>query len=90
MSLQVVDQYGNDVAANGVSLTLSNSGSGFFDTKSGVTTGTGYGGGATATLTLTTSATGQVTAYFGDDTTQSDTITVTGPGISATTPPFSV
>ncbi|MGA7833853.1 MAG: hypothetical protein WCA31_01445 [Acidimicrobiales bacterium] len=82
VSVQLVDQYGNDVPTpSGVSLTLSNSGSGFFATGSGST--------GTATLALTTSTSGFAKGYFGDDVSgQSVTITVTGSGISATTPPF--
>jgi hypothetical protein len=96
VSLQLIDQYGNAVATNGVSLTLSDAGVGFFYTKSGVKAGTGPGGGATSTLTVSTgtAGTGQVTAYFGDATTQSDTITVTGTvgttAFSVTTPSFQI
>lgn len=90
VALQLVDQYGNAVAANGVSLTLTDSGSGFFDVKSGVTTGMGFGGGATSSLTISTGATGSATVYFGDSVDNTDTITVTGGGSPATTPTFNV
>ncbi len=86
VAMQVVDQYGNDVAANGVSLTLSNSGNGFFATRNG--------NPGTATLALTTNATGAATGYFGDNTAQSVTIkvtgTVAGTPLSVTTPPLNV
>ena len=81
VTVQLVDQYGNDVPTSGVSLTLSNSGSGFFATKSG-----SHG---TATLALTTNTSGVATGYFGDDVSkQSVTITVAGSGFSVTTPAF--
>jgi hypothetical protein len=82
VTIQLVDQYGNDVATSGVPLTLSNSGSGFFATKNGST--------GTATLALTTNASGVATGYFGDNTKQSVTITVAGTGISVTTPSINV
>lgn len=79
VSVQLVDQYGNDVLTSGVSLTLSNSGNGFFATGSGTT--------GASTLPITTNASGVATGYFGDDVVkQSVTITVTGTGISVTTP----
>ncbi len=86
LSLQVEDQFGNIVDANGVQLTLTDSGAGFFDTNSGV----GTKGGATASLSVKTGATGFVKAFFGDDSVQSVTITVTGVGSGSTTPPFNV
>jgi hypothetical protein len=84
--LQLVDQYGNDVTTTGVSLTLSNSGSGFFDANSGISV---MKNGATSTLVLDTK-TGDVTGYFGDNTVQPDTITATGPSFAVTTPSFNV
>jgi hypothetical protein len=86
VTLQLLDQFGNNVTTSGVSLTLTNSGSGFFATKSGVT----VLGGAGPNLTLTTNASGVATGYFGDGVVQSDTITATGSGITATTPSFNV
>ncbi len=81
VTVQLTDQYGNDVPTSGVSLTLSNSGNGFFATRSGSV--------GTATLTLMTNASGVATGYFGDNVSnQSVTITVTGTGISVTTPAF--
>jgi hypothetical protein len=81
VTVQLVDQYGNDVPTSGASLTMSNSGNGFLATKSG--------SGGIATLTLTTNASGVATGYFGDNVSkQSVTITVTGSGISVTTPAF--
>ncbi len=86
VSLQLLDQFGNHATTSGVSIVLSNSGSGFFDKNSGVT----VVGGATTTLTLSTTA-GAVTGYFGDNTaSQVDTITATGPGFAVTTPPFTI
>ncbi len=83
VTLQLEDQFKNHVSTSGVSLTLSNSGSGFFATKPGVA-------GAT-TLALTTNASGVATGYFGNNAIgQSDTITASGSGLSATTPPFTV
>jgi hypothetical protein len=85
VTMQLVDQYGNAVAKSGVSLTLSNSGVGFFATGNGAT--------GTATLALMTNASGGAKAFFGDDTTQSVTITVAGvagSGISVTTPSINV
>jgi adhesin/invasin len=81
VTMQLVDQYGNAVSATGVSFSLSNSGAGFFATRNGNT--------GTSTLTL---AAGVTTAFFGDNTKQSVTITVTAPsyGISATTPAINV
>ncbi len=84
VALQLEDQFGNAVHTGNVSLTLSNSGAGYF------------GGGlfvlkpGKATLTVMTGANGNATGYFGDATAQSDTITVTGPGLSSTTPSFTV
>jgi hypothetical protein len=86
VTLQLLDQFGNHATTSGVSLTLSDSGGGFFATKSGTT----VIGGATSTLTLTTSGSGVATGYFGDTTAQSDTISVTGVGGTVTTPPFTV
>ncbi|MGC2485368.1 MAG: hypothetical protein WA359_03880 [Acidimicrobiales bacterium] len=80
VTLQLVDQYGNPVLTGGVAFTLSNSGSGFFATRNGVT--------GTATLSITTNASGVASGYFGDNATQTVTITATSPGISVTTPPF--
>lgn len=86
VSLQLLDQFGNHATTSGVSIVLSNSGSGFFDKNSGVT----VAGGATTTLTLSTTA-GAVTGYFGDNTAlQVDTITATSPGFAVTTPPFTI
>jgi hypothetical protein len=85
VALQLLDQFGNHATTSGVSIVLSNSGSGFFDKNSGVT----VVGGATTTLTLSTTG-GAVTGYFGDNTVQSDTITATGPGFTVTIPPFTV
>ncbi len=83
VTVQLVDQYGNDVATSGVTLTLSNSGNGFF------AAGTKNGNSGSSPLALMTTS-GVVSASFGDDTAQSVTITVTGTGISFTTPPFTV
>jgi len=83
LTMQLVDQYGNDVTTSGVSLNLSNSGAGFFATKNG--------SAGTATLAVTTTS-GVAIAYFGDNTKQSVTITVkaTTPAISVTTPAVNV
>ncbi len=84
VNLQLADQFGNAVQTNGVSLTLTNSGHGYF------------GGGLNVakpgkpSLTVTTGMNGSATGYFGDDTSESDTITATGGGLSSTTTPFNV
>ena len=81
VTLQLLDQFNNIVHASGVSLTLSNSGAGYF-APMGNETGPG-------TAMVTTNASGVATYYFGDNTTQSVTITATGTGISSTSGPIS-
>jgi hypothetical protein len=83
VTIQLVDQYGNDVTTGGVTLNLTNSGAGFFATGNGST--------GNATLSLT-NVTGAAKAYFGDNTRQSVTITVAvgGTAISVTTPTINV
>jgi len=85
VTLQLQDQYGNAVHTSGVALTLTNAGSGYFASTIGVPKAF-----ASTSLTLSTNASGVVTAYFGDATKESDTITVSGTGISSTSSPFSV
>jgi hypothetical protein len=85
VSLQLEDQYGNAVHSNGVTLTLTNSGAGYFATANGVTKALGK-----PSLVVTTSTLGAATGSFGDATAQSDTITVTGTGLSSTSSPFTV
>jgi hypothetical protein len=82
VTVQLQDQYGNSVHTSGVSFTLTNSGAGFFNTTSGTS--------GSPTLVITTNASGVAKGYFGDNTAQSDTVTATGPGIAATTAPFTV
>jgi hypothetical protein len=81
------------VAANAVTLSLSDSGNGFFATNSGVSP-TQFRNPATSTLSVATGSSGSATAYFGDNSDASDTITVTGTVagtvISATTARFTV
>jgi hypothetical protein len=93
VSLQIEDQFGNHVAANAVTLSLSDSGNGFFATNSGVSP-TQFRNPATSTLSVATGSSGSATAYFGDNSDASDTITVTGTVagtvISATTARFTV
>lgn len=84
VALQLEDQFGNPVHANGVSLTLTNSGNGYFGG------GIGVPKPGKSSLTVMTGTNGNVNGYFGDATAQSDTITVTGPGLSSTTPSFTV
>jgi hypothetical protein len=83
VTMQLIDQYGNDVTTGGVTLNLTNSGAGFF--------ATGNGSPGSATLSLT-NVTGAAKAFFGDDTKQSVTITVAvgGTAISVTTPTINV
>jgi hypothetical protein len=85
VTLQLLDQFGNHASTNGVALTISDSGGGFFYTKSGTT----VKGGATATLALTT-VSGVATGYFGDTNDRTDTITVSGIGSAVTTPTFTL
>jgi hypothetical protein len=83
VTLQLQDQFGNNVPTSGVVFTLSNSATGFFSKNSGVV--------GTATVTLNaTNTSGTATGYFGDTTAQSDTITATSTGITFTTPAFTV
>jgi hypothetical protein len=86
VTVQLFDQFGNYSTTSGVAVTLSNSGNGFFATKSG----TSVIGGAAPTLALSTNASGVATGYFGDNVVQSDSISASGAGIVATTAPFTV
>jgi hypothetical protein len=90
VTLQLVDQFGNHVATSGVSITLTNSGSGFFAASSGVSSGSKNAG---TSMSFSTNGSGVATGYFGDDTGQSDTITATPPtgsGIAVATTTFTV
>ena len=86
VTLQLLDQYGNQVSTSGVQFTLSDPGNGFFATTSGVPSGTH----TSATLVIATNTSGVAKGYFGDDSAQADTITAAAPaaGISVTTPSF--
>ncbi len=80
VTVQLVDQYGNDVASNNVSVTFSsNSPNAFFATTSGV------GGAKYTSPTLTiSSTTGDPVGYFGDNTKESVVVTVTVPSLGIT------
>jgi hypothetical protein len=82
VTIQLLDQYGNDVTLSGASLTLSENpgSSGFFATTVGTK-------GGTSTLALTTTS-GVAKGFFGDNSAVADSITVTGPGFSVSTPSF--
>ena len=69
LTFQLEDQFGNAVTSNGTTtLTLSDSGNGFFAAADGVT------GAPTLNLTFAGGA-GTATAYFGNETSGSDVIT---------------
>ncbi|MGH3732167.1 MAG: beta strand repeat-containing protein [Acidimicrobiales bacterium] len=79
VTLQLQDQFGNEVTTSGVSIVLTNSGNGFFAKKNGEA--------GSATLTLSTNA-GVAIGYFGDSVNQSDTITATTSNFVVQTPSF--
>jgi hypothetical protein len=85
VTAQLEDQYGNAVQTNGVSLTFTNSGAGLFSAGA---VGTRLSQSSASVTVMTMS--GVATTSFGDTTVQSDTITVTGTGISTSTSPFTV
>jgi hypothetical protein len=85
VTLQLEDQFGNAVQTSGVSLTLTDTGSGFFAPAVGTSNST-----ATPTLTVTTNGSGVATGSFGDSLSETITITATGPGYSGSTSSFNV
>lgn len=85
VSAQLEDQYGNYVQTTGFSLTFTNTGAGLFSAGA---VGTRLSQSSASVVVMTNN--GVATASFGDATVQSDTITVTGTGISTSTSPFTV
>jgi hypothetical protein len=85
VTLQLEDQYGNRVLTSGVQLVLSDSGSGYFATSSGVSSSH-----ASSTLTITTNSSGVAVGYFGDNTDSGDTMTATKSGATWGTKSFSI
>jgi hypothetical protein len=84
VTIQLLDQYGNDATTSDISLTLSEKpgSSGFFATTSGISYKVG-----TSTLALSATS-GVAKGFFGDDSAVADSITVTGPSFSVSTPTF--